>query len=342
MALTVNKVLNALKRETRWVLWESRRRFRARFHGLSLHPIQKKTGRIKKSDVILVTCLRNELRRLPFFLDYYRKLGVDHFIIIDNDSTDGFREWIKQFDDCSVWHTKASYLKSDFGMQWCNDLLRRYGAGHLCVTVDPDEFLVYPYCATRSLKDLGQFLKDDYRIAMHVVMLDAYSDGPMHEEVYELGDDPFRVCPFFDRDGYIQRAGELWSTCVRGGPRMRIYNRESPDVSPALNKIPVVWWQKNFRYRSSTHDLYPIRLNLAHTHGDVSLSGCLFHFKFVASLIDKAKEEAVRNQHFSGGREYLQYRTTGSVSFYDEEISVRYEDPEQLIRLGLMCAGNWS
>ena len=98
---------------------------------------------------------------MPFFLDYYRNLGVAHFLIIDNDSTDGFPGWIAQFDDCSVWHTTASYLTSDFGMQWCNHLLRRYGPGHLCVTVDPDEFLVYPRCNFRTLPDLGQFLKDD-------------------------------------------------------------------------------------------------------------------------------------------------------------------------------------
>ena len=35
--------------------------------------------------------MRNEKIRLPFFLRYYRNLGVNHFLIVDNDSTDGTR-----------------------------------------------------------------------------------------------------------------------------------------------------------------------------------------------------------------------------------------------------------
>ncbi len=311
-------------------------------HGRSLRLTQDNTRRIKADDVLLVCCLRNELFRMPFFLDYYRNLGVAHFLIIDNDSTDGFPGWIAQFDDCSVWHTTASYLTSDFGMQWCNHLLNRYGPGHLCVTVDPDEFLVYPRCNFRTLPDLGQFLKDDHRQSMHVLMLDCYSDRRLDETIYRAGDNPFMVCPFFDRDGYIQtRVVKNNSTWIQGGPRMRVYNRDTPWLAPALNKAPVVWWKKHFTYQSSTHDLVPIRLNSAHTPGEVSLTGCLFHFKFLATLMDKATEEAERKQHYAGGREYTRYRVAGSVSPYSEGISVRYESPEQLIRLGLMTGGYW-
>ena len=104
------------------------------------------------------------------------------------------------------------------------------------------------------------------------------------------------------------------STWIQGGPRMRVYNRDTPWLAPALNKAPVVWWKKHFTYQSSTHDLVPIRLNWAHTPGEVSLTGCLFHFKFVATLMEKAKEEAERKQHYAGGREFTRYRVAGSVS----------------------------
>jgi hypothetical protein len=318
------------------------RRARVAHHGRQLRLVQDNTAAIGREDVLLVCCLRNELTRLPFFLRYYRDLGVDHFLIVDNDSNDGFLDWIRSHSDCSVWHTRASYLASDFGVEWWNYLLRAYGSGHLCITVDPDEFLVYPHMRTRNLRDLGLFLKDDERATMHTLMLDAYGAGTLAQTVYRRGDDPFAVCPYFDRDGYIQRPGMHESTWIQGGPRMRVHSHDMPLRAPALNKIPVAWWERSFSYRSSTHWGSPATLNRAHTRGEVSLTGCLFHFKLVSLLVDKANEEAVRKQHYANGHEYRSYREAGDeIRFYQEGVSVRYESPEQLIRLGLMSAGPW-
>jgi hypothetical protein len=310
-------------------------------HRRELKLVQDNLRAIGAGDVLLVCCLRNELVRLPFFLKYYRDLGVDHFLFIDNDSTDGLMDWIRSFDDCSVWHTQASYLASNFGMQWCNHVLSRYGNGHLCLTVDPDEFLVYPHMSTRNLKDLGVYLRDDERESMHVVMLDAYGDGTLNEALYSAGDNPFEICPYFDRDGYIQRPGINNSTWIQGGPRMRAFNQKNPELAPALNKMPVVWWKRGFCYRSSMHDGYPVSLNRAHIPGEVSITGCLFHFKLLSLLIDKAREEIDRKQHYAGSREYRSYLDSEEIRFYKSGISVKYESPAQLIELGLMSAGSW-
>lgn len=317
-----------------------RLRQRDRTAGAQLHLVQDRLAAIKPRDILLVTCLRNERFRLPFFVDYYRGLGVQHFLMIDNDSSDGFMEWAREQADVSVWHTTASYKDSNFGMLWCNDLLYRHGTGHWCVVVDPDEFLVYPYMNTRSLSALRQFLEDDKRECFHAIMLDAYSDRPLGQTLLEPGSDPFGVCPYFDRDGYTQRAGWANGAWIQGGVRMRCHFRDRPWEAPALNKIPFIKWQRNFHYRMSTHDAYPLRLNRAHNRGEVSATGALFHFKFVSSLKDKAKEEMQRREHYAGGREYERYLGEND-SFYEEGVSIRYEGPEQLIRLGLMSPGGW-
>ena len=56
---------------------------------------------------------------------------------------------------------------------------------------------------------------------------------------------------------------------------------------------------------------------------------------------DKAAEEMNRKEHFSGGAEYERYVRENREVLYEDGVSVKYESPEQLIRLGLMCRGNW-
>jgi hypothetical protein len=172
-------------------------------------------------------------------------------------------------------------------------------------------------------------------------LVDAYSDRPLEETRLGAGEDPFAVCPFFDRDGYLQR--ESWgnSTWVQGGPRMRTHFPDRPEQAPALNKIPLVRWQRPYHYNMSTHDAWPRRLNRAHAQNEVSTTGALFHFKLVATLRRKAAEEAQRGQHYDAGREYARYRSTEAAEFYAEGISLRYAGSAQLVALGLMSPGRW-
>ena len=295
----------------------------------------------KDDDCILFCCLRNEMHRIDFFYRYYKALGVDHFVFVDNGSTDGFREWSAGKDDVSVWHTDKGYKKAGFGIHWCNFLLQKYGTGKLCVTVDPDEFLVYPHMETRTLKDLGQHLKEIGWPCLHVLMLDAYSDKPIDGTVMAPGEDPFAICPYFDRDGYVQKSNYMSGTFVQGGPRLRSFNRETPREAPALNKMPVVWWQKHYRYQSSAHLMWPWSLNRTFMKTGIPLSGALFHFKFISSLQQKVDEEMTRRQHYGGSREYKRYRENIRGTLYAEGISVKYEGLAQLVELGLVNEGEW-
>jgi hypothetical protein len=315
--------------------------WRDRAAGRQLALVQDRRDRIRSRDILLVTCLRNELMRMPAFVAYYRRLGVGHFLVIDNGSTDGFRKWAVTQPDMSVWVTEASYRDSAYGMLWCNDLLRRYGRDRWCVVVDPDEFLVYPHMETRSLNELVQFLEDDKRPCMHAMLIDAYSDRPLAATVLATGDDPFAVCPFFDRDGYVQTPGWGNGTWIQGGPRLRRHFHDNPMAAPALNKIPLIRWKRFYHYRQSTHDAWPRRLNRAHAEGEVSLTGAIFHFKLVSALASKAAEEARRNQHYDGGSEYARYRQDTGAEFFTPGISLRYAGSDQLVAQGLMSPGRW-
>ncbi len=55
---------------------------------IQLKSVDKKVIPDLKNEIRLFAIMRNESLRLPHFINYYKKLGVDRFIIIDNNSSD--------------------------------------------------------------------------------------------------------------------------------------------------------------------------------------------------------------------------------------------------------------
>ena len=66
-----------------------------------LTAVVNRTATIQPQDILLISTLRNERVRLPYFLRYYRNLGVGHFLFVDNDSDDGTRELLAKQEDVS-------------------------------------------------------------------------------------------------------------------------------------------------------------------------------------------------------------------------------------------------
>jgi len=138
-----------------------------------------RTNQIKPDDILLFCTQRNEQIRLPYFLDYYRKMGVGHFFIVDNDSDDGSAEYLAQQPDVSVWGARASYKRARFGADWLNWLQMKYAHGHWTLTVDPDESLIYPFCDTRPLRALTDWLDASAIKSFSAMLLDMYPKGPI-------------------------------------------------------------------------------------------------------------------------------------------------------------------
>lgn len=281
---------------------------------------------------------------MRYFLKYYRGLGVDHFLIVDNGSTDGGTEYLASEPDVSVWTTSASYRRSRFGTDWMNWLKMRYGHGHWTLTVDADEFLVYPFCDTRSIPALCDWLDHSGVRSFGTMLLDMYPKGPINDQSYASGQDPFECSPWFDPGNYTvsrnSKYGNLW---IQGGPRARVYFSETPEQSPSLNKIPLVKWDRRYVHVASTHMLLPRGLNQVYdVAGGEKASGCLLHAKFLDDLPDKVEEEIERREHFAKGREYAAYHAHGPAVRLWTEWSERYINWRQLELLGLMSKGNWA
>lgn len=272
-------------------------------------------------------------------------MGINHFLFVDNGSDDGSVEFLLQQNDVSLWQATGSYKAARFGMDWINWLLFRYGTGHWCLTVDPDEFLVYPHCDSRPLQALTHWMGTSGIKSFPAMLLDVYPEGRIGDQPYHEGQDPLEIARYFDPANYMihknGRYGNLW---IQGGPRARSFFGQTPELAPALNKIPLVRWERHYVYISSTHMALPRRLNLVYDEqGGEQISGVLLHAKFLSTFIDKSSEEMERGEHYADSQEYRAYNAglQDDMSLLTPE-SCRYEDWRQLQHLGLISQGNWA
>ena len=322
----------------RWLIRALRKR-------RELRCVSDRTDRIRPSDLIVFCTARNEGVRLPWFLKYYREMGVNHFVMVDNDSTDGSLDFLARQEGVSVWHTRASYKRARFGMDWINWLLRTYGDGHWVLVVDPDELFLYPFCDTRPLRALTDWLDASSIKSFSAMLLDMYPKGRLDAQPYTAGQDPLEIASWFDSGNYSvkrnKRFGNLW---IQGGPRARVFFPDQPERAPALNKVPLVKWDRRYTYVSSTHMLLPRGLNLVYDEwGGEKASGLLLHTKFLDTFNAKAEEELSRKQHYAGSTEYISY-ADGIRENPDLwcKWSEKYINWRQLEILGLMSKGNWA
>lgn len=322
-----------------------RRRVRALRKRRELTSVVNRTNQVKPGDILVFSTLRNEKPRLAYFLDYYRKLGADHFFFVDNNSDDGSREYLSEQPDTSVWTTSHSYKRSKFGTDWLNGLKTKYANGHWVLVVDVDEILVYPFCDTRSLRALTDWLDASSIKSFGTMLLDMYPKGKIQHARIREGRDPVKTAPYFDAANYFiernKKYGNLW---IQGGPRMRSFFRDKPQFSPALNKTPLVKWSHGYVFVSSTHTLLPRGLNLVYDEwGGQKPCGALLHTKFMNTFSEKAEEEMKRKQHYAASREYRTYlkQMDGDLKLWTEDSS-EYKNWQQLESLGLMSRGNWA
>jgi len=192
----------------------------------------------------------------------------------------------------------------------------KYAHGHWALTVDPDEFLIYPFCDTRPLRALTDWLDASSIKSFSAMLLDMYPKGKLSDQPYQPGQDPLEIACWFDSGNYTisrnSRFGNLW---IQGGPRSRVFFPDAPEKAPALNKTPLVKWDKRYVYASSTHMLLPRGLNLVY-------------------------------DEWGGEKASVEYKAYAARMENEPQLwckwSEKYINWRQLEILGLMSKGNWA
>lgn len=286
-----------------------------------------------RGGAVLVAVVRNEMLRLQYYLAYYRNLGFERFLFIDNGSTDGTRELLLREPGARVFDAPGSFRESGSGTAWLHPLLDRWCDGSWVLVADADELLVWP--GGGNIAALTQRLERAKASALFAVMIDMYSDRPFGAIGYRPGDPFERACACFDRGPYrIIRTRRFPFHEIYGGVRARLFRQLKVDFHPpTVSKVPLLRWSRGQRFLSSAHSLgteVPV----------AAMRGALLHFKLFDNIVEKCRVEVERGEHFKGAREY---RALGAAiaaaqggTFFHPRISVRYKGPEQLVALRLM------
>ncbi|XUY28277.1 glycosyltransferase family 2 protein [Agrobacterium sp. rho-8.1] len=293
--------------------------------------LAKQSTRLSDSGCDVVVICHNDIHLISKFLDHYRSLGVSRFIVVDDASTDGTREFLLDQPDVDLWTSPIRYSEARRGRQWREQLFDIYGKDKWYVNVDSDEFLIFADSETHSISDLIKALEaaGDKRLA--APMLDMYSDLAAGD--YNPDAQPWQISDHLDVEGYdltIEKRG----VSIKGGPRNRRFGEENE-----LMKYPVIYWDESCYFGSSPHRPLPYGRNFPETWG------VLLHFKFFVDYKDKIAEAVREKQHFGGSAHYVklleEIEQKGAIDLYDENVSTRFISSKQLVDLGFMTPIDW-
>jgi len=241
--------------------------------------------------------VRNEMLRLPRFLSYYRDLGIRHFVIVENNSTDATREYLAAQHDVRLYATSEHFTGKE---AWLNYLFRKHGAGRWCLVADADELIDYPSSDRVSLPDLCRYLEQTGSNALHAILLDLYPQCPVSDAGYVAGSDYFLKSWFFDRFETLTRAprhffrGSGLDFRFEGGVRKRLFG-----ISACCSKFPLFRYDAGMFLTDGQHYLEGGQFS--------GLRAVLYHFKYLQDFEPHVREEAERGEHWGGAVEYKAY-----------------------------------
>jgi hypothetical protein len=274
--------------------------------------------------VLLFVTLVDAMDYLTWFLNHYRALGVDHFFIIDNGSTDGSLERLCEEADVSVFSNRESFARSAFGVLWVNHLIQKFGVGHWCFHVDSDEAFVFPgYGCDKGLRELLSYCDERGFCSVPAIEIDMY---PQHINV-GAGADPFESSCYFDTD-YVSVPSELPPyVMIQGGIRERLTG-----LALSMQKAPLVRAAPDVRYVECNHGT---------THLPVAdVSGALLHYKFVGDIKRRIGGAISRAEHFAGAISYRRLENAFGLNGWDGSLlschSRLYDGPHRLESYGLI------
>ena len=271
----------------------------------------------------LCAVVRNEMYFLPAFLEHYRRMGVGHFLIVDDQSDDGTGAFLRDQPDVTLIGSARRYgdlvvprtgpvAGTEIRMEliWKSLLPARFAPDRWSVLADADEFVVLPPGA--GLPEVAGLADRIEARCVTGVMLDVY---PRRLEEFEQ-QGPFDLGAewFFDGERHLQLRGGRDPRVVYPGARARLMaelglarwsfrdrlNRLTGKRRyPRYNMLQKPFLRK-WRTDDSMRDAH--RSTLEPT---TELLLPLRHFKFNANSYRRIADAISLGQYLGGSHEYV-------------------------------------
>jgi hypothetical protein len=287
--------------------------------------------RLEAARLLVVCVVRDERVMLPHFLAHHRALGATAFVVVDNLSSDGTREYLEAQPDVVLYLADTDYRDSHFGVAWQQAVLAAHAQGRWALLVDADELLLYPGCEHTPLPALLDRLEAAGHDAARTPMIDMVPRGPLRDADFA------RVAPkeaanWFDRTpllrwhvgGGLYTNAPTWLSALRH----RLIPHSPPNAFTA-QKTALLRWRPWMRLSEGLHYVTGV--------SPAPQSLFLGHYKYHAGFREKVLREIERKQHFDAASEYGHYLhlvAAPDAALHDPAVSVHLGDSRALPDLG--------
>ena len=308
--------------------------------------------------VVAWSLVRNEIDLLPWFLAHHRRLGVRHFIVLDDDSNDDTFDYLMAQDDCMVLDADVRYGELMDGVRGKerlrNEIARRFLLGRWAMQLDIDEYVVLP-SGFSELSDFCRVLDDAQLNCCWANLIDLYP--ARFTDVlrpYAANEDPLSAnC--FDHGPYLALSSSAdppansMPATLYGGVRERLFRQFGITgtsgswagnpvfaASPWVFKTPLVKWAPGrVLYNSHVSSERP---------GDRVLLA-LLHVKFAPGFLKRVERALAWGSYSNHSAEYRAYgfilerakQQAQDFTFLHHRTR-RYSSPRDLEQYGLLFA----
>ncbi len=279
----------------------------------------------QKKGLTLTAIMHNEMYFLPEFLEHYRKLGVQRFILLDDASTDGSVEFVSVQPDVMLLQSdyrfgdkvfyKGSGKEERAMLSWRQGMLETFCQNQWSLHLDLDEFVYLPkdqgfhglinkINSTKidmvwgAMIDLYPEKWDHISNSTHKINdINWYFDGVQHLKPSRFHSPPMlysgsrsRLCQSFGISQSYEKRYKKILRKILGNPYPRMGIQRKPIL---LN------WNRNLVFKSC-HRIKHAK------HNAMILP--IAHYKYTPNFVDRVEFSVSTGAHHNGSKGYIELR----------------------------------
>lgn len=258
------------------------------FFKIKLNIKKKSKVSLNDCDPIVIFMVKDDILRTQMIINYYRKIGVKLFAVIDDASTDGTYDYLIKQPDVDLYTTDIPYT-TNIRQARINRIIDMYGFNKWYLIIDSDELFTYP---NYEEIPINQYISNLKTKTVKSLLLDMYSKDGLFLEISNYKDITKKF-KYYSLGYFYKR--NIKGKFIIGGKRSQEFNEKF-----TTSKISLVNFKKGM-IMSNSHCMYPYYYNFE------DATTILRHYKFIKTDIDRIKERVKNNSFNNCSKEYRKY-----------------------------------